>query len=241
MKPRGSYFGLLLTVFLFIAPLSQAEAGLDLVTIPTTKTLLKGDIDIDLELYGNGGVLVRSALGVTNYLTLGLPIDIKYLIGREEVDIDLPIPVWARLRLMEGFGLVPTISLGYDPAEYGEEAADTAEEGARGAYLALSWFSKAKKISLRPVLEVHAPGKEPDFNEVRAAVGLDLLLGKRWLLLAEADQIPFYQDRIKDESRLNAGLGFFFTPHLLAGIHFNDLREDKPERRVKIEYTRAFF
>lgn len=233
MKIRLAYFGLL-AVFLMLS-LSQAEAGrLDLVTIPTTKTLSKGDIDIDLELYGKGGILVRPSLGLTNYLTLGLPINIENLIGRDEVKIELPVPVWARVKLIDGSGFLPTISLGYDPAEYGENEA-------RGAYLTLSYFLQAKKVSTRSILEVHAPGKESDFSDLRAAVGLDMLINKRLLFLAEADHIPFYYDRIKDETQVNAGLGFFFTPHLLAEIHLIDLREDNPERRVRIEYTKDFF
>ena len=102
-----------LSLLVFYKP-AHGALLLDLVDTPTAFTMYRGEFNIGIWGYDNGGILTRTTLGVHDNIFLGVTFDVENLIGDDKVQFNIP-GVLARIKITDGWDTFPLlIAVGYD-------------------------------------------------------------------------------------------------------------------------------
>ncbi len=90
-----------------------------LVNIPTAGVLQRGQYDIGMRLFDNGGVLTSIGVGVTDRFMFGIAYGGENIIGSGKVKFN-PLPgVEARYRVIDESVPGPAVTIGFDNQGYG--------------------------------------------------------------------------------------------------------------------------
>lgn len=117
-KRRGVRYGIavLALLTLTLSPLCAVET-VDIIDTPTAATLPRGFFGVDFSVYDGGGINVRTLIGMTDGLTLGIMESVDRAIGTGEPRFHIPGAL-VKLRI---FGFEPGdvhVSLGFGPEGY---------------------------------------------------------------------------------------------------------------------------
>lgn len=229
----ASFFCLLLANFVH---------SIDLVNIPTTETLKKGELSMGFRIYDNGGLVMNSGFGLSNNVLLGVPLDMENAIGDEKIELSLPLLLFFKIKLTSGNEKVPSISCGYnDPYGYKKRWLDKRIKGLKGLYLVgtkpVILFDLEHSLSFGFLVDVEDYKK----GGLSLFAGSSLALGPKFTLLAELESLPLDRGIEEQQGGFNLGARFSLAPNLCLSICGIDLFGGNPSRIVKINYKIKIF
>lgn len=204
------------------------EGVLNLVDTPTSYIYPKGEYGVNLRVYDDGSLLFRFALALTNYLMLGVPLDIRHFIGKKEIEIELPPVIWAKLRLTRPKIPLP-LTIGYDPIDYGERT--------RGVYLVTTIPTYPLRLPIEWHLGMNLDLEDPGRRGICGFVGLDLSINPYLLFYTELDGLNLKGKR----TFLNLGLRYLASEHLELDLNLQDIQSANPDRFICFEYSNRLF
>jgi len=208
---------------------------LDVVDTPTAYTLMKGEFNVSIWGYNNGGLLTRATVGLHDNIYLGASFDIENLIGEDEAKFNIP-GVIARVKLTDGWESFPLlIALGYD-AFYSVGAQETnpgENVNSRlifGPYFVITkpmyFWEQEQHFSLGvrlPVQPVYAP------EDTSLFISIDVPIGQ-FVPMFEIEKIFFNGNRFS-ETLFNVGFRFYLYENFAIEMNFM-LNVDQPANRI---------
>ncbi len=90
-----------------------------LIDCPTAGTLPRGCFHFKSRIYGNGGVLGSTAIGLSSRLMLGMSYGAEGLISDHTANANPSIEFIIKLRLVDETTIMPAIAVGYNSQGYG--------------------------------------------------------------------------------------------------------------------------
>jgi hypothetical protein len=125
MKRIMVLFSAFISIYAGITAVAWGQMGLpsELIDIPTSYAMQRGDLSLDFRVYDRGGVLTKVQLGIVDMLSLGLSLSVDGLIGSVQLGIPMGRPgIIAKIRIVDEMTIKawPTITIGYDDSEYGD-------------------------------------------------------------------------------------------------------------------------
>lgn len=85
-----------------------------LVDLPTAGTLPRGHFDIGVRIYGSGGAVGYTNVGLSNRLMLGISYGAEHALFNQEPDWNPDIEFGIKFRLIDELPYFPAISVGYN-------------------------------------------------------------------------------------------------------------------------------
>src|SRR5208337_4983957 len=113
MKIYTLVFLLLIALYFPAIILAQGEQTV-IVDTPTAFTIAKGTYKVSLLEYDNGGMELKTFLGLNDILYLGVSEDVQNAIGKDSPNFNIP-GVIAKVKFTDGWDAFPiAIAAGYD-------------------------------------------------------------------------------------------------------------------------------
>jgi hypothetical protein len=95
-----------------------------LIMAPTASTLPKGSFDFTMWIFGNGGVLGGTSIGLTNQFQLGVSYGAESLLGESKPIWNPRVGFQLKLQLLQEQYNLPAVTVGYDDQGYGSWISD---------------------------------------------------------------------------------------------------------------------
>ncbi len=236
----------LIFLLLFLCNWQRTEA-LELINIPTTDTLKKGDLALFFRIYDEGGLVIDSRFGLAQRVVVGVPLDLANAIGDEKMETSLPLVLSGRIRITDGTKRFPSLAIGYhDPYGYKKRWLNEKGEprkrikGIKGLYLVAS-----KPILLLDTKIDSHFGLLTDVEDYKKGglslfCGTEVGIGSGMKFLLEVEDIPLDKGEEKREAALCLGMKWNLTPKLSLEFDLIDLSHS-PSRIVKICHQTTLF
>lgn len=243
-KKERQFLILLITIAIIAAMRLNSVEPVDLIDTPSAYTLDRGFYNVGFFVYDNGGIYVRTLIGITENITLGVSETVDYAISPNAAVWHIPMVI-ARLRLLGGPPDAFHLALGFGPQAY-SSIGQRLGEPVQGAYLVarkgfafivpdiFQFFTLGVRYPLLP--ETYRQQ-----NFVSAFAGFSTRIGKEFEVKLEAANITFRQE----EPPVFCGS---------VGIHFTEMFEVELDvqysyrnnahffnRMVKLNYYNIFY
>lgn len=216
-------------------PESLAPAPRILVHNPTASTLPRGNFDISVLVFGDGGVLAGTSIGLSDRFQLGVVYGAKSLLGESS-------PVWnprvgfrIKLQLIGEKYRIPAIAVGFDDQGYGAYIGGAVNRytiKSKGLYAVLSKNFYTLNVAtgfhggINKSLEVDDDDRSPDlffgwdfhYND-EVSVLVDYTLG----LNDNTDSSPVGKGR----GYLNLGIRWEYSKNLILEAQMTNLTKNK--------------
>lgn len=211
-----------------------AEKVLELVDIPTAYLYPRGDYETKLRIYGEGSLLFRFALSLSDYIMLGAPLQIMRFIGRGRMEIALPPIIWAKIRLTKKGSKFLPMAIGYDPTDYGENDS----RRVRGLYLVCTKPAYLYKLPIQWHIGINADLEDFKERGVCSFGGVDFSINPYLLLYTEVDGINF---KGKGDPFFNLGVRYLASEQIELEINIRDVGDTTPDRTISFRYSHKLF
>jgi len=229
----------------------------DLITLPTAGTLVRGSYSVDLRMQKAGGLTIGLAVGITDRFQFGLSYGASYLIG-DSLATPYPRPeANLKYRLVDESMSMPGISLGLNTqgtgAYHDEEFLERYDTKAMGVYLVASknWKSPFGNFGLHAGTNYNFLETKDGDEDLNLFFGTDLEINPELSLVVEYNAALNENDMtaqtiaLNRGGYLNAAIRWTFVEHLHLELDFNNLLfdEDKVQyfnREFKITYIEYF-
>jgi hypothetical protein len=225
--------------------LAAAPRGIVSVNSPTANTIGRGSYHLSFLGYDNGGVELKTLIGLHDSLYLGVSFDIQNAIGYDSPQPNVP-GVIARLRFTDGSeGFPLAIAAGYDSfyiGSYGRtyNADNELNRMIYGPYLVFTGsiylFDSEQfgSFGFRVPAQPHYTPEDTSYF-----TGIDIPLGSSFNFKSELERV-YWNFKHSDEWLVNFGLRYTYLEQL--GIEAAILWEfgEKPNRVLRIEYRDIF-
>jgi hypothetical protein len=216
-----------LSVLLVAVPLTgwaQSDYPVRLVDFPTAYGLPRGMYSMGIRAVPAGGVIAGLAVGVTDYLLVGVSYGAGNVVGSGEPDWDDRIEFDVKLAFAEEATAIPSMAVGFDSRGYGRQLENGEyEKSSPGFYI-----SAAKTMPFSEYYRLHV-GLSRTLDRDRAKP--DLVLGGTVRFSQEFTAILEYEwglERDTDEPSgssgyLNLGLRWVFADQIEIDLYFRNL------------------
>lgn len=246
MKRLFKIIGLILLFSLVSHPgmSEEVEEGaarvIELVNTPTARLYPKGEYGLGLKIYDEGSLLFRFVLSLTDYVMLGVPLDIRHFIGKRAMEVKLPPVIWAKIRLTKKGSSWPMV-IGYDPVNYGEEIdkrdGEEIDKRVRGLYLACTKPIYLGNLPVEWHFGANADLREFEHRGVCVFGGMGLFINPYLLFYSEVDGISFKSGK---SSVLSLGIRYLSLERFESDIGLR-LVGDTTDRVVSFRYSHPLF
>lgn len=242
---------------LFSRSSAQGSAGSNskfepryLVDMPTAGMLDKGTFALDIDFYGEGGVLVGISAGIFDRLSIGVSYGGSRLIGGDTPEMNTVPGVNLKVRLFEESVPLPAIAIGFD------------SQGRNGYLKSLSRYRikspgvyavVSKNYGLLGFLSMHGGvnyslERFDEDNDINFFAGVEKTIGSVVSLVVEynfATNDNSGNALGKGKGYLNCALSWSVTGGLTFGVSFKDLLKNQREysladRSVRFEFVKSF-
>ncbi|MBN1534920.1 MAG: hypothetical protein JXA20_19780 [Spirochaetes bacterium] len=211
----------------------------------TAYTIERGGYQVSIMGYNEGGIELKTIIGLHDNLFLGVAFNVDRAIGKGRARANIP-GVIARIKVTDGGLMFPAISIGYDSFYIGRDDHEFWEFDYRhntiiyGPYIALTspiyLFGGEQYVNYGVRLPV-----QPDWrpNDVSYFIGIDIPLGEFFRLKGEVERV-FWNLRDSGDWMYNAGIRYSYVDQL--GIEFAIMYEpgERINRILRIEYRNQF-
>ncbi len=217
---------------------------------PTAYTVSKGSYQVSFLGYDNGGVELKTFIGLHDNLFLGIAFDVQNAIGKDDTKPNVP-GVIARLKITDGWERFPiSIAFGYDSFYTGQPGRtysanrDNVTDNELNRMIYGPYFVITKPIYLlddeqhihfgmRMPTQPHYVPRDSSYF-----IGIDIPLGL-FIFKAEGERI-YYNFSRGEDWLFNTGLRYTYMNHL--GLEFNLMFQhgENVNRVVRIEYSDQF-
>jgi len=235
---------LLLIMFLALPVFSQSRSTV-LIDTPTAYTIGQGTYKVSSLLYENGGLELKTVIGLHDIIYLGISVDFQNLIGKENPRPNIP-GVIAKIKFTDGKPpFLPAIAIGYDSFYSGipGKTINRANELDRmiyGPYLALTspvyLFDEEQFVSygIRIPTQPYFEGDDTSYF-----LGFDVPIGESFRIKTEVERVYWNFDRFS-HWLLNFGIRYTYMEQL--GVEFDLIlqKNQNPNRVIRIEYINNF-
>ena len=239
------FLSIQLLFFLLVKPISGIVPNFDIIDTPTAATLPKASYHLSLWAYGNGGLLSKAIMGLTDNIFLGVSFDVENAVGSGDIGFNVP-GVAARFKLTDGWKNFPLlVSVGYDFFYTGvnEKLRDPNRNplmrNIYGSYLSFSkpvfMFGAEQHFSwgIRVPMQ---PDYEPNNSEF--FVSFDFPMGNIMPMI-ELEKVFFDKNRF-DEVLINLGLRLLASDNISIEFNFFFNKNEPVNRMVVFEYMDNF-
>jgi hypothetical protein len=242
---------LLLTGSALLPTVARAQTQHELTRLidcPTAGVISKGSYELDLRLFGQGGLSGQLAAGALQRLTISVAYGGEQIIGNSSVDWYPRLEAGVRYRIATENTVWPAIVLGYETQGYGGHADGRYETKSRGVFVALSknYISSLGQFGLHGGVNMTRETDDGD-DDISGWLGFDKSINDQLMLIGEYD-LGRSQDGRRDsglaDALLNAGVRFAVAPELSIAVLFKDLlttrRTEQITRELSVRYTEEF-
>ncbi len=229
----------------------------NLITVPTAGTLVRGSFVVDMRLQRNGSLTTGLAAGLTDRFMFGISYGASQLIG-DQKPTPYPRPeANLKYRLIDETTAVPGVAIGLDTQGFGQyHPADSLKRydvKAYGLYAAASknWRFILGNTGIHGGINYNFTETTDGDRDLNLFVGADMELNPEFSILLE------YNAAMNDNNQslrslalnkggfLNAAVRWTFVQHLHIELEFNNLLFDKDKvdyfnRELKITYIEYF-
>jgi len=232
-------------IILTAASASASTKSTVVIDTPTAYTIARGTYQISLLGYDNGGVELKTFIGLHDHFFLGVSMDVQNAIGQDAPKPNVP-GVIARLKFTDGWPALPlSISIGYDSFYIGsagrkENPNNEINKMIYGPYLVFTSPIYLLYDEQFVSYGVRMP-TQPDYvpEDTSYFVAIDIPMGESFRFKYEMERI-YYNLRDSDEWLFNFGIRYSYLDQL--GIEFDLLVQPdvRPNRILRIEYHNEF-
>jgi hypothetical protein len=230
-----------------------------LVNIPTAGVLQRGQYDVGMRLFDNGGVLTSIGVGVNDRFMFGIAYGGENIIGSGKVKFN-PLPgVEARYRVIDESVPGPALTIGFDNQGFGpyvkRAAVDTTvkkvnryTQKSRGLFVVASKnYTFMGNTSVHGGISWSVTEKKDKDNAPAFFVGVDKSLNNELSFVAEYDLALNDNKGIIGHKRgyMNVGLKFNFGSKVLIDFIMTDILNNsrdfgKFSRELRISLVHNF-
>lgn len=232
----------------------------NLITIPTAGTLVRGSFAVEMRLQKNGSLTAGLAAGLTDRFMFGISYGASQLIGDLE-PTPYPRPeANLKYRLIDETTSMPGVAIGLDTQGFGQyhpgDSLKRYDVKAYGLYAAASknWRFVLGNVGLHGGMNYNFTETTDGDEDINLFVGADLELNPEFSILLEYNAALNDNEKsleslaINKDGYLNAALRWTFVEHLHIELEFNNLLFDKSDnskvkyfnRELKITYIEYF-
>jgi len=220
-----------------------------LMDVPSAKALSSGDIETELRMYPNGGLLATILVGVSHYFSLGVSYGGENIIGTGDANMNPQPCVHVKFLLFEERFLFPAIMLGFNSQGYGAYLSSLKRYTikSRGLYAVAS-----KNTSFLGGLGIHA-GVNWSLEREDGDSDLNIFAGCHKFIRNDIVILSEYDTAINDNSDnaigsgkgyLNVGVRWSFAQRLFVEFALKNILENGRAtgsvREVKLVYLTFF-
>jgi hypothetical protein len=226
---------------LMLAACAAAETVVPnkIIDSPTAGNLQRGAYQFDFKVFPGGGILSGIAIGITNYLSLGLSYGASNIIGSGPIHGNTHPGIQAQIRFIDENTVLPALALGYDNQGIGPyvNSTNVYYVHAKGAYLVASKnYLLLGNLGFHGGINYRVEERDPRPN-LFLMINKDL--NKEIALCAEYDA-ALNNDRI-NRGLLNAGAWWIFGNKLKLEVDFKNILESTRFVDVERELRIVFF
>ncbi len=215
------------------------------IDTPSAYTIARGTYQMSFLGYDNGGVELKSFIGLHDNFYMGVSVDMQNAIGKDEIEPNVP-GVIAKLKFTDGWEMFPiSFAIGYDSFYIGQEgktynANNELNRMIYGPYAVITKPIYLFNDEQHFHFGIRVP-TQPDYvpEDTSYFVSLDIPLGEYFVFKAESERI-YYNFGRTTEWLYNVGMRYSYMYQL--GIEFDVLmQKDEPANRIiRIEYSNEF-
>ncbi len=237
----------------------QYVRNTSLIDAPTAYTIPRGTYQVSFLGYDNGGVELKTILGLHDNLFLGVSFDVQNAIGKDRSQPNVP-GVIAKLKFTDGWEQFPiSISVGYDSFYIGQQGKTTYVKNGEDYNRDDERYSKNElnRMIYGPYLAITKPiylfddeqhlhfglrvPTQPNYvpGDTSYYLGFDIPMGQYFMVKAEGERI-YYDFSRGREWLFNAGVRYNYLNHLGMELDFLFQRHEPVNRIVRIEYHNEF-
>lgn len=239
---------LVFVFFIFIVQNLHAQyvaRSCEVIDTPTAYTINRGTYQFSFLGYDNGGLEVRSFIGLHDNLFLGMSFDMQNAIGKDEVQPNVP-GVLAKIKFTDGWETFPiSIALGYGSFYIGNESKTENYDNELNRMIYGPYFVVTKPVFLLGN-EQHISGgirvpAQPYYvpEDSSYFISFDFPLSDSVIFKTEGERI-YYNFSNPRKWIWNVGLKYSYMNHI--GIEFFVMfqKQDRANRMLRIEYIDQF-
>ncbi|HNX25247.1 MAG TPA: hypothetical protein PKG60_14465 [Spirochaetota bacterium] len=238
---------LILLILNIIIPRYSFAQGKQTVVIdtPTAFTIAKGTYKLSFLEYDNGGMELKTFLGLHDIFYLGVSVDVQSAIGRDDPKFNVP-GVIGKVKFNDGWEVFPIVlAAGYDSFYVGYDGVEenTDNELNRviyGPYFVLTgsiYLLDSEQFLSAGIRTPTQPYYKPENTSYFAS--LDIPLGEFFRFQVEMERV-YWNFRDNDEWLYNVGLKYNYFDHVGFEIAVIMQDDQKPNRIIRIEYHGEF-
>ena len=245
---------------IILFPRNSYSQGKQTVVIdtPTAFTIAKGTYKVSFLEYDNGGMELKTYLGLHDILYLGVSLDVQSAIGKDDPEFNVP-GVIGKIRFNDGWESFPIVfAAGYDSFYIGYDGVvddpdnndnnndkedDNEDELNRviyGPYVVLTgsiYLFDSEQFLSAGVRTPTQPHYKPDNTSYFTS--LDIPLGEFFRFQLEMERV-YWNFRDNNEWLYNVGLKYNYFDHIGIEIAVIFQEDEKPNRILRIEYHGEF-
>ena len=222
-----------------------------LIDSPTAGLLPRGSFAVDVRLYEGNGILTQMEMGVFDRASVGFSFGGQHIVGNQGARWNPRVEFAGRIRVLEETTGFPALVVGYDSQGYGAYNSDLGRytTKSKGLYAVLSKNYGVPLGELGIHGGVNRSLEDSDGDaDFSGFAGLDFLLGKWVVLLAEYD----FAVNNNGDATLGTGSGvmnlggrWLVSDRFSVGLDLRDVSQDgqrnpHPERQIRLMYSEKF-
>ncbi len=232
----------------------NAPLPIQIVDFPTAATLSRGTFTVELDAFGNGGIISYIDIGLHDRFMLGISYGGEGILGHEDADWYERPNYLVKLRILDEKLRFPSIAVGFHSQGTGpyDEDLERFRFKAPGFFVVFSKGYRALNWLAGVHGGVHYNPLEDDIDkddDVSFYGGFDIVLNNSVSMVTEY-QVALNDDRSgnpygRGRGYLNAGLIWKFSERLELGAIFKDLLNNSRAtesitRELRITYSESF-
>jgi hypothetical protein len=247
MKHYKVFYIFFTVIIMLFSPLHSYTQGKQTVVIdtPTAFTIAKGTYKLSFLEYDNGGMELKTFLGLHDIFYLGVSMDVQSAIGRDDPHFNVP-GVIGKVKFTDGWSVFPiALGAGYDSFYTGYDGLVENEKNELnrvmyGPYVVLTGsiylFDSEQYLSvgLRTPTQ---PYYKPD--ETSYFTSLDIPLGEFFRIQFEMERV-YWNFNHNERWLYNVGLKYNYYDHIGFEIAVIMQDDQRPNRIARIEYHGEF-
>lgn len=221
---------------------SKSTTGID---TPTAYTIQRGMYQVQFLGYDNGGVELKTLIGLHDSVFLGISLDLQNAIGKGDPDPNIP-GVIARLKITDGWPAFPlSIAVGYDSFYIGsigktENRYNKLNRMIYGPYLVFTnpiyLFNSEQYVSYGARVPT-----QPDYvpQDTSYFLCFDIPLNESFRIKAETERV-YYNFKRDEDWLLNFGIRYTYLDQVAVEFDVMLQKHEKPNRVLRIIYNNEF-
>jgi hypothetical protein len=211
-----------------------------LIERPTANMLPKGNVDLDLRVFTEGGILGGIGIGLMDRFTLGFSFGGTQIIGSKEIDWNPRVEFAGKYLLFEEARSLPAIVVGFESQGYGayNDSLKSYATKSAGFFVSAtrSYQTFLGAVGLHGGINLSLENDDGD-RDPSGYIGVDKSLNDQISILAEYN-LRTNQNGSRsftlDDGHLNVAIRWTFNRQLDLELDMKNLLRDEVAREIRI-------